>query len=215
MENSNSIQAYSTDIYEVRYHLLDRGFRQCVELMDAMPAPQLQALIGAAFTVQHSRDINRGRNYRGICLLQKIRQEQGWSVEDFRSALSQFAKTDLSEQRKAWRESQDSFAKAVLSPNDYKIWKQSVSSFAVMQKWLKANPEPLHVPITLELVMSIEANRPRREKYKGYVVELYERFFARLTNYDLTWEALLAPLGSRDPRAHLTPISEKTGRKAS
>ncbi|AFM24884.1 hypothetical protein [Desulfomonile tiedjei] len=214
MENSNSIQAYSNDIYEVRYHLLDRGFRQCVELMDAMPAPQLQALVGTCFTVQHARDINRGRNYRGICLLQKIRQEQGWSIEDFRAALSQFAKTDLSNQRKAWRESQIAFAKAALSPNDYKIWSQSVSSFAVMSKWLKTNPEPDFIEITLELVKSIETNRPAREKHKGYVVKLYERFFANLTGFDLRWECLLAPLGSRDPRTHLTPISEKVLRKA-
>jgi hypothetical protein len=214
MSELKSIQCYARDRWEVQSLLLDKGFREAATIMDTLPAPQIEAILGAAMSVQSQREHNKGRGYKPLCLLQRIRQEKGWSLEDFRSALSQFAKTDLSNQRREWRESQDSFAKMALSANDFKIWSQSVSSFAVMSKWLKEHPEPDFIAITLELVKSIETNRPAREKHKGYIVKLYERFFAHLTNYDLSWEALLSPLGSRDPRTHLTPISEKVLRKA-
>jgi hypothetical protein len=214
MSELKSIQCYARDRWEVQSLLLDKGFREAATIMDTLPAPQIEAILGAAMSVQSQREHNKGRGYKPLCLLQRIRQEKGWSLEDFRSALSQFAKTDLSRQRTEWRSAQDNHAKAVLSPNDYKIWSQSVSSFGVMNQWLRHNPEPSHIAITLELVKSIETNRPAREKHKGYVVKLYERFFAHLTGFDLSWEALLSPLGSRDPRSHLTPISEKVLPKA-
>lgn len=214
MSELKSIQCYARDRWEVQSMLLDKGFREAATIMDTLPAAQIEAILGAAMTVQSQREHNKGRGYKPLCLLQRIRQEKGWSLEDFRSQLASFAKTDLSNQRREWRESQDSFAKTALSENDYRIWSQSVSNFAVMSKWLKTNPEPDFIEITLEFVKGLECDRWRRETRKPGLVRLVERFFANLEDRDLSWEALLAPLGSRDPRTHLTPISEKVLRKA-
>lgn len=203
-----TLTAYSRDLLEVKAFLLDHGFKKAVEVLDTQQQAIAEQIIGAAFSVQRSRDVTRGAK-RELILFRKIRTEMNLSAEEFAREVAKFHSQDLSAQTKAWRERQNAFAKAQMRPSDFRLWQQGSMNCDLMTNFEKENPQPAHQKINLELIMSIERDRPHRETRKPALVEVFERFFEAKTGFCLSWEQLLAEVGPRDPRAAQAAYLEK------
>lgn len=204
-----TVTAYARDIWEVQKNLTDRGFKIAAELLGDMPRAQAEAIIGAAFTLQHHRDTWRGGSQE-TSLWQKIRViELGMTVEELARAVGEFHAKDVAAQEKAWRQKCEEWAKAQMQPHEYDVYKLSSGGWDIEQRFARQCPRPRPQVIKKDDVAWVENQRPHRENFNPVLIEIFERYFQSVTGYALRWEQLHSRLESRDPRAKLTPESQK------